>query len=101
MSGQVAWDRDLNRIGGDDLEAQTRAALGNLETALKALDSTLADMLSLRLYIVDFSSQDSAEVTRALMAFFSPDAPPAGTWIGVSAFAGHQCAQQRYAPRGH
>lgn len=87
VSGQVAWDRDLQPIGGDDLEAQARAALANLETALKALEASLADVLALRLYIVDFESQDSAAVTRALAAVFPSDAAPAATWIGVTALA--------------
>ena len=87
VSGQVAWNRDLELIGGDELEAQTRAALSNLETALEALDAGLADVVALRIYIVDFQSQDSGAVSAALKEFFPREAAPAATWIGVTALA--------------
>ena len=36
LAGQVALDREFGIVGGDDLGAQTRAAMRNVEAALTA-----------------------------------------------------------------
>ena len=33
-AGQTAWDKDMNIVGGDDLEAQTAQALENIKSTL-------------------------------------------------------------------
>lgn len=86
FSGQVAWDTDMNIIGKDDLKAQTMQTLRNLDTAIKSVDGTLDDVLSLRLYIVAHVMDDSDAITAGLTAFF-PTTPPTATWIGVPRLA--------------
>ncbi len=35
-AGQVAWDKDYNLVGGDDIAAQARHALANVKRVLEA-----------------------------------------------------------------
>lgn len=88
VSGQVAWDRDLNLIGGTSIAAQARQALKNLRHALEAAGASIADITTLRVYIVDFRPEYFAELAPEFKKFFTDVLPPASTWIGVQALAG-------------
>jgi len=87
LSGQTAWDAHKRIVGGKDLGEQTRQALRNVRVAVEAAGGTLADVVSLRLYIVNYKSEDAGPVGEALREFFPRETPPASTWIGVSALA--------------
>jgi len=88
VSGQIAWDRDMNLIGGTSIAAQARQALANLKHALEAAGATVADITTLRVYIVDFRPEYFAELSPEFKQFFANVLPPASTWIGVQALAG-------------
>jgi 2-iminobutanoate/2-iminopropanoate deaminase len=87
LSGQTAWDAHKRTIGGRDLGEQTRQALRNVQAAVEAAGGRLADVVSLRLYIVNYEAGDAGPVGEALREFFPGSTPPASTWIGVSALA--------------
>lgn len=87
VSGQVAWDRELNLIGGDDLAAQAEQALENLRTALAAAGASPADVTALRVYIVDYQPADAAKLGAPFARFFEAAEPPASTWVGVQSLA--------------
>jgi enamine deaminase RidA (YjgF/YER057c/UK114 family) len=52
VSGQTAWDAGRRILGGHDLAAQVRHALENLRTAMRACGGDLANVVSLRIYVV-------------------------------------------------
>jgi 2-iminobutanoate/2-iminopropanoate deaminase len=87
ISGQTAWDRNKKIVGGDSLLEQARQALRNLRAAIEATGGTLKDIVTLRIYIVDYQTENAEAVSLALKEFFSSANPPASTWIGVSALA--------------
>ncbi len=87
ISGQTAWDSRKNIVGGDSVLEQARQAFRNLETAMGAAGGTLKDVVALRIYVVDYQAESGTAVGTALREFFSPENPPASTWIGVSALA--------------
>ena len=87
ISGQTAWDKRKNVVGGDNLLEQTREALRNVKTAIEASGGALNDLVSLRIYIVNYQAESARAVGSALREFFSSQNPPASTWIGVSALA--------------
>ena len=74
-------------LGGDSVLEQARQAFRNLETAMEAAGGTLKDVVALRIYVVDYQAESGTAVGTALREFFSPENPPASTWIGVSALA--------------
>ena len=87
LSGQTAWGANKQIVGGADLGEQTRQALRNVQIAVEAAGGTLADVVSLRIYIVNPQPGDTGPVGAALREFFPADKPPASTWIGVTALA--------------
>ena len=87
ISGQTAWDIRKNIVGGDSVLEQARQAFRNLETAMEAAGGTLKDVVALRIYVVDYQAESGTAVGTALREFFSPENPPASTWIGISALA--------------
>jgi 2-iminobutanoate/2-iminopropanoate deaminase len=84
VSGQTAWDARKNIVGGDSVLGQ---AFRNLQAAMEAAGGTLKDIVALRIYVVDYQAESGTAVGTALREFFSPENPPASTWIGVSALA--------------
>jgi enamine deaminase RidA (YjgF/YER057c/UK114 family) len=87
ISGQTAWDVRRKIVGGDSLLVQARQALRNLQAAVEAAGGTLKDIVSLRIYIVNYQFENANALSIALKEFFSSANPPASTWIGVSALA--------------
>src|SRR6476619_7432348 len=87
ISGQTAWDTRKNIVGGDSVLEQARQAFRNLEEAMQAAGGTLKDVVTLRIYVVDYQAESGTAVGTVLREFFSSEEPPASTWIGVSALA--------------
>jgi enamine deaminase RidA (YjgF/YER057c/UK114 family) len=87
VSGQTAWDSEKRLIGAGDLERQARQAFTNLQAIVEAAGGTLADVVFLRIYVVDYRPEKAAAVGSAFRDFFSGEAKPASTWVGVAALA--------------
>ena len=87
VSGQVAWNADQSLVGRGDLHAETTKALENLRVALRSVRAELDDVISLRIYIVDYKVEESEAISRALKAFFPEGKEPTATWVGVSCLA--------------
>jgi enamine deaminase RidA (YjgF/YER057c/UK114 family) len=87
ISGQTAWDAEKQIIGGKNLGEQTRQALRNIRTAVEAAGGTLSDVVSVRIYVVNYKADDAGPIGEAFREFFPGDGPPASTWIGVSSLA--------------
>ncbi|HEV2664443.1 MAG TPA: RidA family protein [Blastocatellia bacterium] len=87
ISGQTAWDVNKQIVGGMDLGGQTRQALRNVRTAVEAVGGTMADVVSLRIYVVNYKPEDAVVVGEALREFFPAEAPPTSTWLGVTSLA--------------
>lgn len=87
LAGQVAWDKDRNLIGADDVAAQARQALHNLKAVLAAAGATPADVLRLRTYVVNHKPENLAAICAEIGAFYGDAVPGANTIIGVQALA--------------
>jgi enamine deaminase RidA (YjgF/YER057c/UK114 family) len=86
FSGQVAWN-EKQEFMGDDLGTQTMEALRNVERAVKIAGGTLADVVSLRIYIRHDQIEEDRLVSEALKAFFPAGKLPTATFIGVPSLA--------------
>src|SRR5882762_4731883 len=53
VSGQVPRDPLTGELIGDDVEAQTKAVVANLERVLKAAGASLSDIVSVIVYLAD------------------------------------------------
>ncbi len=87
LAGQVAWDKDCNVVGGDDLAAQTRQALANLKTVLAEAGATPANIVRLRTYVVNHSPDKLGVVLPEIGAFYGDATPAPNTFLGVAALA--------------
>jgi len=87
LSGQTAWNAAKEIVGWGDLREQTRQACRNLQAAVEAAGGTLADVVSLRVYIVKLKRADAGRVGEVLREFFPRETPPASTLIGVWSLA--------------
>jgi enamine deaminase RidA (YjgF/YER057c/UK114 family) len=85
VSGQTAWDAN-KQIVGRTLAEQARQALRNVRTAIESAGGSLADVVTLRIYVVQRAAEGMDGIGAALREAFSID-PPASTWIGVAFLA--------------
>jgi 2-iminobutanoate/2-iminopropanoate deaminase len=53
LKGQVALDRDGHVVGKDDMSAQTRKTLENIQTVLAAVGGVMGDIFSLTHFVTD------------------------------------------------
>ncbi len=90
LSGQVGWNEREEMAVGDDLGAQMRQALRNIDIAMRAAGGMLHDVVSMRLYIVEGKRHESRVVADVLKEFFPPDRAPATTWIIVRGLANEE-----------
>lgn len=82
LSGQIGVDAH-ERLAGDDLASQTRAALDNVRRLVEHAGGSLAQVLVMRIYIVAAAREDQGCIVEALREYF-PERPPATSWILVS-----------------
>jgi enamine deaminase RidA (YjgF/YER057c/UK114 family) len=83
FSGQIAAQRATDHVPAS-LREQTGIVCRNLRHCLDSIGALPCDIVSLRVYIVDWAPEKAAEVFEPLLAFLG-DTMPAMTGIGVSA----------------
>ena len=87
ISGQVAWDENMNIVGKNDLKVQTQKAIENLKTAIEIIGGTLENIVVLRIYKVKYTIVDGPIISTILKEYFGTTCPPASTWISVDGLA--------------
>lgn len=85
IAGQGAFDKEMSIVGAGNLAAQARQALNNLKHALQAGGAGIADLTSMRIYVVGYNADSLAELGPALAEFLAGTCPPAQTLLGVQA----------------
>src|SRR6266404_5997675 len=87
VSGQVAIDKDGQIVGKGDLKVQAHKAAENLVAALKGAGASLADVIKMNTYVVNYKQDDYRAINDMRREFFPKENPPASTLIGVAALA--------------
>jgi len=85
IAGQVALAPDFSVIGGDDLGAQTRAAMRNIEVALREINATWEDVVRRTIYTLHPTQYEV--ITAAIEDVQKSKDHPAQTIIGVTGLA--------------
>jgi enamine deaminase RidA (YjgF/YER057c/UK114 family) len=85
VAGQAALDREFNVVGGDDLEAQTRQVMTNLNHALSELGATWDDVVKATVYTTRPTEYET--IGRAMSEAMGGAAPPAQVLTGVTSLA--------------
>ena len=84
ISGMASLDTHGNLVGGDDVAAQARKVLENIEATLVQAGATFADVLRVTVYLIDVNDRHAINPVR--MEFFGSHRP-ASTLIGVNELA--------------
>jgi enamine deaminase RidA (YjgF/YER057c/UK114 family) len=87
ISGQVAWDENLNIVGKNNLKVQTEKAIDNLRFAIESVGGTMENIMMLRIYKVDYKHGDGPIINSILKENFGTKNPPASTWVSVKGLA--------------
>lgn len=85
FAGQVALDEAFNIFGGDDLRAQTVAAMRNVETAIGAVGVTWDDIVRRTIYTSMPTEYET--ITSAIDEVTGSAGHPAQTIIGITGLA--------------
>jgi enamine deaminase RidA (YjgF/YER057c/UK114 family) len=85
VAGQVALGKDFSIVGGDDLVAQTKAAIENVGIALKAAGADWGDVVRRTIYTL--SPTQFEPISKAIQEVTGESEPPAQTILGVTALA--------------
>ena len=86
ISGQTPWNAQ-EKIVGMNRREQMRQSLRNIQAAIEAVGGVLKDIVSLRIYMVDYKPDQEIDVIVDGLKEFFPNEPPATTWIGISSLA--------------
>lgn len=87
LSGQTSFNAQ-EQIVGTTRSEQMRQCLSNIQSAMEAIGGSLRDIVSLRIYMVDYDPDKEIDViVNGLKEFFANDNPPTTTWIGISSLA--------------
>lgn len=87
LSGQAAFDVQENVIGTNHQE-QMQQCLRNIKAGMEAVGGSLEDVVSLRIYVVNYNPDVQSDlVAEGIKEFFKRDRLPAATFIGVSTLA--------------
>jgi 2-iminobutanoate/2-iminopropanoate deaminase len=81
VSGQVPKDPTTGNLAGDDVESQTRQVVRNVERALVSAGASLADVVSVTVYLADI---DDWGKFNAVYKEVMPQPYPTRTALGAS-----------------
>ena len=85
ISGQIDWNQEY-QTSESSVEGQTKKALKNLQIALEAANSSVDNLLQIRIYIRG-ELGDYIDVLAPILSIFFGESRPAVTGIGVASLA--------------
>ena len=86
VTGQMpTLPNDPSKLIEGDISNQTHQVMKNLQTVLTAANSSLENVVFVRIYLVNF--QDFDKMNAVYKSYFSSDKLPARTCIGVTGLA--------------
>lgn len=82
LSGQVAFDKNGNLVGKDDLTKQTEQIFSNIKSIVEDAGGSMNQLIKINFYILDVSKIQSVRNVRD--KFVNTNQPPASTLVQVS-----------------
>ena len=87
VAGQVGVDRQKNLVGNGNLQAQLQQTFSNLQTALASVDATMANIVKMNIYVVNYQPSDAEAIAEVIRQHLRNGQLPAMSLIGVQALA--------------
>lgn len=85
VSGQVAWDKNFQLVGGEDLAAQSRQVFENIQYVLSAAGASWEHVVKMTIYTT--RPEENQTIAEVKQEFLQGVASPAETMIGVHGLA--------------
>lgn len=83
LAGHLAWEDEQGNSLAGDFDGQVRCVFRKLDATLKQADSSLADIVTMTIFIVDVSK--NTRFVELRKEFFSDENYPASTLVTVAA----------------
>ena len=84
ISGQLAFDENMQLVGKGDMGAQTRQVLRNIGKVLEQAGGTFKDIVRVTVFVKDISR--FREIHDARLEFFDQEHLPASTMVEIREF---------------
>lgn len=84
ISGQLAWDGNMELVGKGDMAAQTRQVLENIARVLERAGGTFADIVRVTVYVKSMDELRAIHDVR--LKYFPAEHLPASTLVQISEF---------------
>ncbi|MGK7951645.1 MAG: RidA family protein [Xenococcaceae cyanobacterium] len=82
VAGQVGVDRDKNLVGNGNLQAQLQQTFSNLQTALESVDATMANIVKMNIYVVNYQPSGAEAIGEVIREHFRMGQLPAiQSWL--------------------
>ena len=85
ISGQLAFDDDMELVGKGDIRMQTRQVLENIKKAVEAAGGAMNNIVRVQVFVTDLSEFRTIHDIR--LKYFHPDHLPASTLVKVARLA--------------
>ncbi len=87
LAGQVGVDHQKNLVGNGELREQLKQTFSNLQAALESVDATMANVIKMNIYVVNYHPEDAEALGEIIRQHFRVGQLPAMSLIGVQALA--------------
>ena len=87
LSGQVAFDKNRQIVGENDVVEQTRQVMRNLRSAVEAGGGKMTDIVQITTHVVKYDPAQLDDITGTIADYFSPDSFPTNTLVGVDSLS--------------
>ena len=87
VAGQVGVDHQKNLVGNGELQTQLKQTFSNLQTALESVNATMANIVKMNIYVVNYQPSDAEAIAEVIRQHFRVGQLPAMSLIGVQALA--------------
>lgn len=84
VSGQLAFDENMQLVGKGDMGAQTRQVLRNIDKVLQQAGGSFKDVVRVTVFVKDITR--FREIHDARLEFFDAEHLPASTMVEISQF---------------
>ena len=84
VAGQLPYDKDGNLVGPNDIHAQARRVLQNIQRIVETGGGAMSDVVKVTVYVTDIRYREAYAEVRA--EFFGSN-PPASTFVQIANLA--------------
>jgi 2-iminobutanoate/2-iminopropanoate deaminase len=86
-SGIVGWDTHYKLTGNGNFEDQSKQCFKNLENILEATNSSMVEVIHIRIYVTEMTEENKLIITNILKLYYPTVYKPATTLLCIKSLA--------------